>query len=295
MPISELYGTHSDLLLEENGKDLAVRFFREIFQFERRWDVFVLWRLLEQSTLFSQIKSYLEESCIRYKLKREEPSFFITLDCSFDEYLKRRSSKFRNYLRRMEKKLSSCGKVEVKFFGNYDKNNSCFEEILAIERRSWKQNHRTSIASVGKQEIFYRNLYELSSKNGRWHLLIMYLDGRAIAYDMGIVNKGTYYYLKTSFDEGFRNYSPATVLRAQLIRDLISRGVNYFDFPGEPYEWESQWSNELRWHYSIVIYNSNMKATLLSVINRLRDKLRGEVVQDTIRYHDPLDTRPETT
>ena len=64
--------------------------------------------------------------------------------------------------------------------------------------------------------------------------------------------------------------SPATVLRARLIESLIARGIARLDFPGEPYEWESQWTNQVRRRVVLSVYPSTIRGRLLALVDRIR-------------------------
>jgi CelD/BcsL family acetyltransferase involved in cellulose biosynthesis len=111
---------------------------------------------------------------------------------------------------------------------------------------------------------------------------------------MGFVHCNRYSYLKTSFDERYKPASPATVLRARLIELLIDDGIKVFDFPGEPYSWEKQWTKEVRWHKSLVIYNNTLLGRIYNTLTIVKDALgtRGNNnAGDGIDYHDPKDLK----
>ena len=125
--------------------------------------------------------------------------------------------------------------------------------MIEIEQRSWKHTNGTAISTVPRQREFYRLLCEGAARSGRLHLMLMYLGGRSIAYNLGITAADRYSYLKTSFLEDLRSYSPATVLRARLIESLCGEGIRYLDFPAQSYRWEAQWAEKLRWRYSVLV------------------------------------------
>ncbi|MEW6109467.1 MAG: GNAT family N-acetyltransferase [Nitrospirota bacterium] len=290
-PISEYYNTHSDLLLKEPMLEMLKVFIEAIFSLEREWDVLRIGRFIETNPLLESFEQYLGETGIKYEINKGEPSFFLRLGDSYSDYLQGRSDKFRNYLRRMEKKLGSKGKVEFVSHVNYNSFNEAYDQVLLIEQESWKHNHGTAITSIEKQNNFYRKLCERASEQGRLDLSILLLDGEPVAYNMGIVKDKRYYYLKTSYKEKFREVSPSTVLRARLIENLISHGTEEFDFPGEPYEWERQWTEELRWHKSLLIYNNTYKAGLFSLYNTVRKKKNRSGAP--FIYHNPRDLKPQ--
>jgi CelD/BcsL family acetyltransferase involved in cellulose biosynthesis len=294
-PISEYYNTHSDILLKNISEELVKILITSIYRLDYRWDIFRMRRFVEDSIIIDHIESYLKKASIKYEIRRTEPSFFITLASDYSEYLKKRSGKFRNYLRRMEKKLNAIGHVEISKLNNYDSISDAYKQLLYVEEKSWKHKHGTAISSIKKQEDFYRELCEEAIKRGWLHLIFLYLNNEPIAYNIGLIKDKKYLYLKTSFDEDFRKLGPATLLRAKLIEELIINGVKYFDFPGEPYEWERQWTDELQWHKSLLIYNNTFKAKLFSIYNAVKKIIPQSSDENQFQYHNPRDLKPDNT
>jgi hypothetical protein len=68
--------------------------------------------------------------------------------------------------------------------------------------------------------------------------------------------------------------------------------MKIFDFPGEPYEWEKQWTQELRWHRSLLLYNSTKRARLFAFLERLRNFKRRNQCEKKLVFHDPLQLKP---
>lgn len=286
-PISEYYNTHSDLLIKEIEINLIKTFLRAIFDIKPKWDIFRINRLIEDHPFLNLLESYLKNS-FKYKVRKGEPSFYLPLEQTYEDYLLKRSDKFRNYLRRMEKKLKKRGSMEFLKLHDFTNIEDAFNQILYVEEKSWKHKHGTAISSIERQKEFYRKLCNNTSERKWMHLSFLYLNKKPIAYNMGLLKNGIYYYLKTSFDEDFREVSPSTVLRAKLIKDLINEGIKEFDFPGEPYEWESQWTNKLRWHKSLLLYNNTLKAKLFSIYDDLKNRNEKFDGERQIKYHNPI-------
>jgi CelD/BcsL family acetyltransferase involved in cellulose biosynthesis len=171
----------------------------------------------------------------------------------------------------------------VELAGSHD-FDAAYNAVLEIERSSWKHEHGTAITAVSHQSGFYRDLCRGALSSGRLHLQWLTLDGKPVAYNLGYVRNASYHYLKTSYDAKFRQLSPATYLRARLIASLIERGVRHFDFPGEPYEWEAQWTDSIRWRKVITVYRRTLRGRMLALLDRLRHR-RSRA--RTVRHVDP--------
>jgi CelD/BcsL family acetyltransferase involved in cellulose biosynthesis len=216
-------------------------------------------------------------------------SYFLELPASFDEYLAARSGKFRNYLKRVERKISAETAVTVTDYVAADEVDRAYDMLLEIERASWKHQHGTAISAVPHQVGFYRDLCQGAAARGRLHLQVLSLGGRPAAYNLGYVHDSTYSYLKTSYREVWRQLGVATWLRAQLIRSLIERGLRFMDFPAEPYEWERQWTETVRWHKKVALFNATPVGVGLSLAERLR---RDKTAERSVSHIDPRSHAP---
>lgn len=290
-PISDRYNTHGDILSLELDDDAAAAFVSFILKVNVRWDIFRMSKLLEENPLLRLLPRAATQEGLACAVRYGKPAYFLPLDDSFEAYLSQRSAKFRNYLKRIAKKLegSGAGIVSIIDTRGVDDFDRAYGELLKIERASWKHHHGTAISAVARQTGFYREMGRSAAAAGRLSLQRLMLNDVPIAYNLGYIHDGCYYYLKTSYDEAYRSLGAATYLRAKLIDALIARGIKYFDFPGEPYEWESQWTSSVRWHKSLVIYNHTSKGRLLRWIDRLRHSSAG---QPTLKHCDPTAIRP---
>lgn len=290
-PVSELSNTHSDLLVEEVSEPVLDAFVDALDRQELRWDAFGMTRFLEARSPGALWCEVLRRRWKLFEYAREQPSFFLTLDRSFDGYLQQRSGSFRNALKRIERKLLGRGTVEIRCQDDFADFERAYEALLAIEQCSWKQDRGTSIAAVSRQAAFYRSLCRQAFQKNRLHLGFLCLDGRPVAYNLGLIENGTYYYLKTSYDQAERPFSPATFLRAKLVEELIGRGVKSVDFPAEPYEWERQWTDEVRWHRSLTLFAPSAGGIAYCAYRKVKRLCRGSANQ-SIQYVNPRDLKP---
>lgn len=285
--LAEGSGTHSDLLCQQLDDGMIESAIMNCHAIAPAWDYMRFSRVLEGSELDHALVGAMPRLGLLTHVKLEQPSFFLRLPDRFDEYLRARSGKFRNHLRRMEKKLNARGRVRFWKLETPGGFHEAYDALLSVELASWKHEHGTAISVIDHQRRFYRELAKGALMADRLHLTVLELDGKPVAYNLGIVSGQRYFYLKTSFHEAFRQDGVATVSRARLLRMLIDEGVKDFDFPGEPYEWERQWTTELRWHRSVLICNRTAMGRLYHSMISLRDSLRKTDRQRKVAYCDP--------
>ena len=73
----------------------------------------------------------------------------------------------------------------------------------------------------------------------------------------------------------------------EKIRTLIDEGMRVLDFPAEPYKWEEQWTDQKRWHTSILLFNRTPLALLYRAAIGLRDAFRRDKADDDVEFVDP--------
>lgn len=291
-PISERYNTHVDLLLEDCDTRYVQAFVDALFLLPFRWDFFRMTHLLEDAPIAKALETVFLHRGEHFRSRYEAPSFFLSLPASYEEYMAARTDKFRNHLRRAEKKLARLGSVAMVRCGEDIDLDASLAALFKIEEKSWKHIHGTAISAIQRQTRFYEAMCRNMSDAGWLHLTFLTVNGNPVAYNLGLACNSTYSYLKTSYDEKYRQQSPSTILRARLIQSLIADKLKSFDFPGEPYQWETQWTNDLRWHRSILLYNRTQRARLLGLLARLNSFIRRRRDEKKLVFHDPFSLKP---
>lgn len=284
MPIAEDYNTHSDLLLASADQELVEAVVDALFALDASWDCFRMARLLDLNTLNPLLIRSLDVRCRAHSVRGGLAAYVLDLPSTYEDYLNARSAKFRNHLKRTERKLSAAGRVEVHVLDNAAAFDQAFDALLQVERSSWKQSFGTAITAVSRQMGFYRDMARGAMATGRLHLQWLTFDRQPVAYNLGYVTSAGYHYLKTSYDHDYRQLGPATVLRARLIQSLIAANIPRLDFPGEPYAWESQWTTTVRRRVVLSIYRPTLRGRLLSVIDRVKHRRSR---RDGVEHVDP--------
>ena len=285
--LCDLTTAHSDILRVSDRPDIVPAVMDALTGLPGRWDMLRIARLIESSPIALQVTTHLARATLPHRVRREQPSFYLELEQTYERFLAGRSAKFRNYLRRKTRQIEAEGKLRILRAGPDLDVGRAFGHLLSIEERSWKHAHGTAISAIPHQQKFYRLLCEGAHRAGRLHLMLMYLNDVPIAFNLGVTAAVRYSYLKTSFDEAYRRLSPATVLRARLVETLIDEGVRCLDFPAEPYQWEQQWADTVRWHTSLVVFNRTPRGALCRSLVTSRDWLRRPRKDDGIAYVDP--------
>jgi CelD/BcsL family acetyltransferase involved in cellulose biosynthesis len=273
MPISEYYNTHSDLLLLQSKEEGAGILLKALNSLNENWDIFRIQRFVETNPCLNILERSLKKTpMLKFEIYPETPSYYIQLGHSYEAYLNNRTKNFRSNLKRHEKKVNSMGRVSYYGIQEGDNISDLYQKILYIEENSWKHKRGTAITSILKQKEFYKQFCESSFKKKWLCLRFLSINDEPIAYEMGVIKQNKYYSLKASYHEKYKKTGSATVLFAWLIRDLIQSGIEEYDFTSEPYDYERQWTDKLRAHKSLIVYNNSYKARLVYLYNSMKRK-----------------------
>ena len=81
------------------------------------------------------------------------------------------------------------------------------------------------------------------------------IDGQVVATDICVARGEMLVLLKTAYDEDWSVYSPAFLLREDIVRDLYSYGtVRSYEFYGPLMEYQLRWTRNIRTLYHLTCF-----------------------------------------
>ena len=178
--------------------------------------------------------------------RRKASTLIIRLDGGWESYLASRSRHFRHELARKARRLET--EWNAKWISVDDAGGAerAMTDVLRIERNSWKDREGTSLVSEPGAAAFYSRIARTCAPLGWLRVELLYLDGEPVAHLLGLVHRGTYYALKTSYDEAYRAWSPGVTLFQHAIRRAFEEGLTTFDFLGDDSRWKAELANAER-------------------------------------------------
>lgn len=238
------------------------------------WDILTIEELVRDT----ELDIAWSNACDRRQLKTHASaglnSPFLTIDCGWDEFLARKSSSFRYNMRRKIKKLSSYGQLDVQWLTAPEDTTSILEAIAIVEDQSWKKGAGTAIVSRHWEKTFYKEVLTRLAGQGKVLGTVLKLNGSPVAYDLSLINHRKGFCLKTSFDSNYYDLAPGIVLRAFLMERIFSIGLIEYDFLGAAERYKREWTETIREHYALSIYNSTLRSKALYYAQQLTGRLR---------------------
>jgi CelD/BcsL family acetyltransferase involved in cellulose biosynthesis len=112
------------------------------------------------------------------------------------------------------------------------------EEAFALEAAGWKGRDGTAILSHADTARFFRELGRAFAEAGILRLSTARVGGRLVAYELGALDGGRLWSMKTSYDESLRRYSPGRLLRLATIERCFELGLETNEMLGadDPYK-----------------------------------------------------------
>ncbi|WP_257447691.1 GNAT family N-acetyltransferase [Archangium lipolyticum] len=258
VPVRQLSATanpHScrfDLVARE-PEAAAAAFFEHLRQ-DKSWDVLLLTDVPEGGTGW---KLHEAAGAAGFPVGTWESlqSPYIPLPGSWEAYQQTLQSKFKANCRRRRRKLEEKGRVTVeRVEGGLDLEVK-LEEGFELEASGWKGRRGTAMAQDGRTRGFYSELAREAGYAGRLALYYLRLDGRAVAFQYGLEYGGRYFLLKPGYDESLSDCSPGQLLMEEVLRECIARGLREFDFLGPDMVWKRDWTDEVRRHTWLYVFN----------------------------------------
>ena len=164
----------------------------------------------------------------------------VPLVAPFAEFEKTVSKNLRRDSR-LVTKLEALGKVEYQLVEAPDAVDRELPACLELEARGWKGAAGSPILADGRTHRFYRALAERAARAGRMRLYLLKLDGRLIAYEYDLCAGGRVECLKIGYDESLSRFSPGTILRMMILRQVIERGEATAYHLGRISSWKRRW------------------------------------------------------
>jgi CelD/BcsL family acetyltransferase involved in cellulose biosynthesis len=156
---------------------------------------------------------------------------------------RRLPAKSARNLRRNLRRLEELGRVEFEVADAPDDLDALLGEGFRLESSGWKAARGTAILSSPVTRRFYTDLAHWAHRAGTLRLGFLRLDGRAIAFALGLRDSSAFYLLKGGYDPSCRRFGPAKNLFRHLVARSAAEGAERFEFLGAAEPWKLEWTD----------------------------------------------------
>jgi CelD/BcsL family acetyltransferase involved in cellulose biosynthesis len=158
---------------------------------------------------------------------------------------RRLTAKAARNLRRNQRRLAEHGDVAFETTTSApDRLGPLLAEGFRLESSGWKADRGTAILSSDVTRRFYTDVARWAAQTQMLRLGFLRLDGRAIAFALGLRDASAFYLLKGGYEPRYRSFAPAKLLFRHLLGQSAAEGAERFEFLGTDEPWKLEWTRE---------------------------------------------------
>lgn len=168
-------------------------------------------------------------------------------------YWAQRGSNLRHNLKRSKSKLASAGRSHaLRTIVDPAELPAAVATYGRIESASWKASEGTAVAPDNDQGKFYTMLLERFAARGRAFCYQLLVDDEVAATDLCIAGRDEIVILKTTYDDRFKDYSPAFLMREIAFQKIFEQqSFARIEFYGRVMDWHLRWTDQVRRMYHV--------------------------------------------
>jgi GNAT acetyltransferase-like protein len=194
----------------------------------------------------------------------------IPLAGTFQEYWQAREPRVRKNNDRLRRRMEEKG-LRVQFVALRDPAEvaDAIREYGRLESKGWKAQEGTAVTPDNVQGQFYRELLEGFCARGEGVIYQLRVNGMVVASDLCLVRQGMLVLLKTAYDEEWSVYSPAFLLREDVVRTLYTEGkIRTYEFYGPLMDYQLRWTDQIRTLYHLTCFRHGWLRPLKGLVKR---------------------------
>ena len=151
-----------------------------------------------------------------------------------------------------------------------DDIDEAIEQYGKLESSGWKSGTNTAITPDNDQGRFYKSLFGKLAHNKQTIIFQLFLGDTIIASDLTLLSNQSIIILKTTYDENYKRFSPATVLRKfQFEKIFNAPQISQIEFYGKMMDWHYRWTNDTR-----EMFHLNWLSKTGKAIKSIREKIK---------------------
>ncbi len=189
----------------------------------------------------------------------------ITIRGTFDEYWAARGKNLRQNMKRQRNMLQRENvETSLEVVTDREKIPAAVEEYGRLETAGWKASSGTAVSMNNSQGKFYIQLLNSFAARGAARIYKYWYGDHLAAIDLCICHNDVLVILKTTYDEGIKNSSPAMLMRQDSFKKIFDgKQFARIEFYGKVMEWHTRWSDEVRTLYHLNCFRWGMLAKVI--------------------------------
>ncbi len=241
---------------------------------EKTWDVLELSRMGDEEANLGLIRETMKDHRLRPYEVEDFPHGTIKVD-DWDTYIRRKSKKFREDVRRRARRLDELGEIRLLRYSGledeYDEPESrekldrILRDAIECSRNSWQG--KTTVGTAVSDEQAYHFFRELTHSFAAMDMLlfhVLYAGDVPIAFDLSFMEGQMLLDFKIGYHQEYRRAGPGAHLYRVVLEYASENGFEHVDQMSieQGQEYKHRWVDELRATKRILVFNKTMNGSL---------------------------------
>jgi CelD/BcsL family acetyltransferase involved in cellulose biosynthesis len=208
------------------------------------WDAMSFWGVRSNSTLhhllFASGSRLLKEVKIVSSMLGLAP--ILRLDGGWEDFLKKRSKKFRkNYRRHLEEcEEAGIGVVKESEMKSHD---DVMDRLLSVESRSWQGKKGRS--DIKENKRFFERIIPKLLESAEADIVWAYKDGTPLSFALSLIGNNRAFGYIMGYDASFRDLSLGNVAIYHAMGNACDKGIKVYDLLTDRNEsWKKHWTDD---------------------------------------------------
>lgn len=227
-------------------KSFAEAVLQYLDQRRHEWDLCQLNTMPPGSPVARAIVELLKPSWVLFEYSSVCSS--IPLPDGWDEYLQRLSSEDRKNLERYRRRLENRYATRIYRCTRESELPICLEALFRLHQLRWQNAGETGSFASTERRDFYQRLSRRLLDRSQLELWVIELDGAIVAAQFAFRFGNTVFQLQEGYDPERGPDRVGFILRGAAIKQLISEGVQVYDFLGGTDPYKTRWCAQVA-HY----------------------------------------------
>jgi len=258
----------------------------------RDWDLLELSWVDATGSDAGRTAAALAGALMPAEVQRQQSSALIDLAAfgNWNNYWASRTSRWRNNVRRNQRRLVELGRVEYVRYrplgaasGDDDPRWDLYEACERLAESSW-QSDSTTGTTLSHEAVrpFLRDCHLAAARAGALDLNLLLVNDVAVAFNYAYHYRGHVFGLRTGYDRQTSADGAGSALQAAMIEDSFVRGDHTYDLGPEYLDCKRYWQSEVRASYRYTYFPPAPLAQLVRAKRQIERLWRELAVQQGV-------------
>ena len=183
---------------------------------------------------------------------------------NWDDFLLALKKNHRADIKRRMKRLEKEKRIKLKCVSGWEEIKGYLPALKQIYNDRWVDDYLPEKAD--NQLVCEDEIIKNISRQDKMKLYVLVLGDEAVAYTLGFMHQGFYWYWQTSYSLKHQQYSIGIMILAYIVKDLISSGCRGINFMAGIYDWKMKWSpkQQVSPNYMCILSSGSIRSRLLA-------------------------------